>query len=104
VLDCLILINDRTDGIPRVRVALSNGGSFDYLGYLTDIPPASQPLTVVQQAQPHAEPSLQLLPPPAYNDTPIRSELASLKNRVAELERIIDGLHQVAIERMKSRV
>ena len=117
VLDCIVLINDRTDGIPRTRVAVSNGASFDYLGYLTDIPaapqqqPVAQPLVPIQLPQ-YQPPQQVLLPPPAYNDTGIRrdvfqaqAENRDLARRVTELERVIDALHDVATARIsKERV
>lgn len=37
-VDCLIVVNDRSDGQPRARLALSNGASWDMLGYLDDAP------------------------------------------------------------------
>lgn len=45
--DCLIIVNDRTDGIPRARLCMSNGASWDTLAYLTDrASPGSQQQTV----------------------------------------------------------
>lgn len=35
--DCLIIINDQHDGIPRARVALSNGATWDHLAWLDDL-------------------------------------------------------------------
>lgn len=37
-VDCLIVVNDRSDGQPRARLALSNGASWDMLGYVDDAP------------------------------------------------------------------
>ena len=37
VLDCLVVINDRGDGIARGRPALADGASFAELAYLADV-------------------------------------------------------------------
>lgn len=39
----LIIINDRSDGIPRGRLALSNGSTWDKLAYEIDVPRETQP-------------------------------------------------------------
>lgn len=41
-VDALIVVNDRTDGVPRARLALSNGASWDFLAVLPDIPATTQ--------------------------------------------------------------
>lgn len=40
---CLIIVNDRTDGNPRLRLALSNGASWDFIAFLTDASAQAQP-------------------------------------------------------------
>lgn len=50
-VDCLIIVNDRKDGVPRGRLAVSNGASWDHVAWLDDI--KAQPVAV-QHAQ-HAQ-------------------------------------------------
>lgn len=40
-VDCLIIINDRSDGTPRGRLAMSNGASWDHLAWLDEIKPSA---------------------------------------------------------------
>lgn len=100
-LDCLLIVNDRSDGIPRARLVLSNGASYDTVAYLTDIP-AGSPAAVLAPALP----ALTLPPPlPVQNVAaevsrqiaslrpqvlPDESRIAALEHRLSECERIID--------------
>ena len=87
VLDCLLIVNDRTDGIPRARLVLSNGASYDTVAYLTDIP-AGSPAVMAP-----ALPALTLPPPlPVPVASPLR--LVSDDHRVAALEQRIAALEQ----------
>lgn len=36
-VDCIIVVNDRKDGVPRGRLMLSNGASWDAVGYVDEI-------------------------------------------------------------------
>lgn len=38
-VDALIIVNDRLDGIPRAKLALSNGASWDTLAVMSDVQP-----------------------------------------------------------------
>jgi len=38
MVDCLIVVNDRRDGVPRPRLALSDGSSWSYIAWLDDVP------------------------------------------------------------------
>jgi hypothetical protein len=105
VIDCALIVNDRTDGVPRARLVVSNGASFDTLAYLTDIPAASSAAVLVPQ-------SIPALPPPlpghhllTYSppDTTLPARVDALERfngetnaRIAELERVIDQLNAVA--------
>ncbi len=40
-VDCLIIINDRSDGTPRGRLAMSNGASWDHLAWLDELKPGT---------------------------------------------------------------
>lgn len=99
MLDCLLIVNDRSDGVPRARLVLSNGASYDTVAYLTDIPSGSPAASLAP-----ALPALTLPPPlPVQNvvaevsrqiatlrPVPDASRVAALEHRVAECERIID--------------
>lgn len=101
VLDCLLIVNDRSDGIPRARLVLSNGASYDTVAYLTDIPagspaaalaPALPALTLppplpVQNVAAEVSRQIATLRPQPVSD---ESRVAALEHRVAECERIID--------------
>jgi hypothetical protein len=107
-LDCLLLLNDRTDGEPRTRVVVSNGASFDTLAYTTD---AAQTIIAPQASAQYLAPSeSRILIPATYNDTDLRRQVADLtrqlidqNRRLTDLERVIDTLHQVAMDRIKER-
>lgn len=108
MLDCLLIVNDRSDGIPRARLVLSNGASYDTVAYLTDIPVGSPAVMAP------ALPALPLPPPlPAPVPTALvvaevsrqiatlqpvsdESRVAALENRVAECERVIDQFIEAA--------
>lgn len=36
-VDCLIIVNDRSDGTPRGRLAISNGASWDHVAWLHEV-------------------------------------------------------------------
>lgn len=100
VLDCLLIVNDRTDGVPRARLVLSNGASYDTVAYLTDIPAGSPavmaaalpaltlppPLPVQTVAAEVSRQIATLRPQPVSDE----SRVAALEHRVSECERIID--------------
>lgn len=126
MLDCLLIVNDRSDGVPRARVVVSNGASYDTIAYLTDVAAApavhavSEP-QVVYPPLPNiaAEVSRQIallrpvnlaLPAPARDDSDVRTvlrdqrdQIDSLHTRVTALEGVIDNLHNVAMARIKDR-
>ncbi len=60
-VDCLIVVNDDADGVPRARLALSNGASWDYIGYVVDAVPAVAPSTALV-VQPSAPREIDLTP------------------------------------------
>lgn len=118
VIDCPLIVNDRSDGVPRGRVVVSNGASYDTVAYLTDIP-AGSPASVLAQALP----ALPDMPPPmpainivgevSRQIAALRPVVASdpvlslrvdtieriageLSARVSELERIFDELKGAA--------
>ena len=106
VLDCLLIVNDRSDGIPRGRPVCSNGASYDQLAFLSDLEALQARMTAIENARPQALPALALPPPlPVQNvaaevsrqiatlrPQPVSDEsrVAALEHRVAECERIID--------------
>lgn len=116
MLDCLLIVNDRADGVPRARVVVSNGASYDTVAYLTDIAasapaaPAATPLLPVPYLPVPApaiaaEVSRQItmLRPAAHDDAGTHAQLDNLHRRVAALEGVIDTLHHVAMARIKER-
>lgn len=108
VLDCILILNDRTDGIPRARVVISNGASFDTLAYITDIaaPQAHQTIALTPQIVTQQLPALPpptLFAPAQYDDTSLRAQIESLHRRVSSLEGVIDALHTMASSRLKDR-
>jgi hypothetical protein len=46
---CYIGVNDSRDGVPRVRYAISNGASWDYVARVDELPQPSQGPAVAQQ-------------------------------------------------------
>jgi hypothetical protein len=58
-VDALILVNDRSDGVPRKRLCLSNGASWDALAFVLDGRGGSVDLTpVVRQIVTEALPGI----------------------------------------------
>lgn len=45
-VNALIIVNDRTDGQPRGRLAISNGASWDHVAWLSELPAAPAQVTV----------------------------------------------------------
>ena len=43
-VDCLIIVNDRKDGVPRGRLAISNGASWDSVAWLDEVKSPSAPV------------------------------------------------------------
>jgi hypothetical protein len=43
-VDCLIIVNDRKDGVPRGRLAVSNGASWDYVAWMDDARSSAVPV------------------------------------------------------------
>lgn len=104
VLDCLLIVNDRSDGIPRARLVVSNGASFDPVAYLTDIPagspqvstPALPPMqlpAVVPNVAAEVARQVARLIPASPTDT---ARLDAMESRLAECERLIDAFIQAA--------
>ena len=50
-VDCLIIINDRLNGDPRARLAVSNGASWDHLAWLDDRPVVQSTAVAVRPAE-----------------------------------------------------
>jgi len=46
---CLIGVNDSRDGVPRQRLAMSNGASWDYFARVDELAQPSQAVAVAQQ-------------------------------------------------------
>jgi hypothetical protein len=75
-VDATIVINDRADGVPRARLALSNGASWDALALAGDIrqPADIEPLVrqLIRELVPVREalPALQLQPDRGVNTHP----------------------------------
>lgn len=103
-IDCLIILNDRTDGTPRARVVVSNGASYDTLAYTTDIVPQQAAQTILLPSQPSPPLALPYATPSHYNDAPLRAEITDLRHRVAELEQVIEMLRQWGAVKVKERV
>lgn len=127
-VDCLIVINDRGDGVPRARLALSNGASWDLLRVGDDTTPASMPAVqtvdvtplvreAVREMLPALVPqqtSLALIPPPAapavQSSDDVRTLAAhmlqivetinDLSRRLADAEERIEFLEQSALARV----
>jgi len=118
VIDCPLIVNDRSDGVPRGRVVVSNGASYDTVAYLTDIPAGSPAVALAQSL-----PALPVTQPIAAQVTELRPLVASnpaiavrvdaldrttgeLSARVSELERIFDELKgaAAAIRSTKGRI
>jgi hypothetical protein len=118
VIDCPLIVNDRSDDVPRGRVVVSNGASYDTVAYLTDIPAGSPAVALAQ-----ALPALPVMQPVAAQITALRPLVASdpalaarvdaierttgeLSARVSELERIFDELKgaAAAIRSTKGRI
>lgn len=108
VIDCPLIVNDRSDGVPRGRVVISNGAGYDVFAYLIDIPAGSPAIALAQSL-----PALPVMQPVAAQVTELRPlvtfDLAlaarvdsiertarELSARVAELERIFDELKGAA--------
>lgn len=91
VLDCLLIVNDRADGIPRVRLVLSNGASYDTVAYLTDIPAGSS------VAAAHVLPAL-ALPPPLPAPVPTALVAAEVSRQIATLQPVSDASRVAALE------
>jgi len=47
--DAIIVLNDRSDGMPRARLALSNGASWDLFAYVNELAQPLQGLAVAEQ-------------------------------------------------------
>jgi len=106
VLDCILILNDRTDG-NRARIVLSDGASFKPIAFTDDLQAPAPQTTVLAPQIVNQPPQLQapIIYPPAltYDDTSMRTQIDSLHRRVASLEAIIDTLHQLATDRIKER-
>lgn len=50
-VDCAIIINDRLNGDPRSRLALSNGASWDHVAWLDDRPTAPNQSVAVRPTE-----------------------------------------------------
>jgi hypothetical protein len=101
VIDCPLIVNDRTDGVPRGRIVISNGASYDDIAYLTDIPagapqvsaPSLPPLPVAVPApNVAAEVARQVaaLQPVVQADPALAARVEVIEQRLAECERVID--------------
>jgi hypothetical protein len=110
-VDCpqsLIIVNDRSDGLPRARLALSNGASWDYLSFTienrgghgmpatVDLTPMVQQLVteqlpaIVRAAMP-AQPTMRVISP-----DPGRQQLVDmLLEMTSRLEEVEDQLRFV---------
>jgi len=71
-VNALIIVNDRTDGTPRGRLAVSNGASWDHVAWLSELPASPAQVTVdvtplVARSVRQLLPAIvqQHLPPPA---------------------------------------
>lgn len=108
--NALIAINDRSDGVPRARLAMSNGASWDMVALTIDRPAGVMPTTVdvtpiIRQAVSEQlpalvqvqQPAMRVISPAPSSDAPaiahLRQEhqqtldlMASLIERVAVLE------------------
>jgi hypothetical protein len=87
----LIAINDRSDGVPRARLAFSNGASWDLLAFTTDAPGPAVTVDVrpmIERAVAERLPALiaaspynmHVISPPASSSAPtLLPELAQLR-------------------------
>jgi hypothetical protein len=113
-VDCLIIVNDRSDGVPRARLALSNGASWDFVAIVgegTAVAPMTDLQPLVRQAVAAELPSLlpqqevrMLSPPPGQDLQPLANavlEMAEQVNRLMaeniELRDRVDQLDRHAI-------
>lgn len=92
VLDCLLIVNDRSDGIPRARLVLSNGASYDTVAYLTDIPAGSPAADLAPEL-----PAL-TLPPPLPAPVPTALVVAEVSRQIATLQPVSDASRVAALE------
>ena len=92
MLDCLLIVNDRTDGIPRARLVLSNGASYDTVAYLTDIPAGSPAADLAPEL-----PAL-TLPPPLPAPVPTALVVAEVSRQIATLQPVSDASGVAALE------
>lgn len=93
VLDCLLIVNDRSDGIPRARLVLSNGASYDTVAYLNDIPAGSPAADLAPEL-----PAL-TLPPPLPAPVPTALVVAEVSRQIATLQPVSDASRVAALER-----
>lgn len=109
----LIIINDRSDGIPRGRLALSNGSTWDKLAYELDVPRETQPVQnvaplvhqIVRDMLPALIPPQQLVslpapvappPPPAAPPAPASEDLRAVADAILAMSGHINELqHRV---------
>jgi hypothetical protein len=105
----LIVINDRSDGVPRGRVALSNGSTWDLIAFEIDVPRETQPAQnvapmvhqIVRDMLPALIPPQQLvsLPPPmpqAVPQLPASDDLRAVSEALLAMAEHINQLqHRV---------
>lgn len=94
-VDALIVVNDQADGVPRARLALSNGASWDFVAVLVDIPASTQQtvdiepmvLKAVREVAPQlAAPRQALaLPAPSAPDAGLIDRVRTLEMQVQQL-------------------
>lgn len=121
-VDALIVVNDRSDGVPRARLAISNGASWDTVAWLSEaqgmaqvvdvspmvrtavremLPALVAPAPTVQIAAPavHAEPlDLRTL---AQGVLDVAEQFGDLARRVVELEERCEFLERSALARVR---
>jgi len=112
----LIIINDRSDGVPRGRLALSNGSTWDKLAYELDVSPAQPvqsvaPLVhqIVRDMLPALIPPQQLvsLPapamPPPLPQMPAGDDLRAVAEAILAMSEHINAL-QIKVHEQDQRI
>jgi len=110
-VDCLVIVNDRTDGRPRARLELSDGASWQPIAYLDEaaeaatelVPVPLVPKPQVEIIQPSPQ-RIQIRPPKPdladrmMQDAETAAKIESVQHEVAETMRAATSLAQRAID------
>lgn len=90
--DSMIIVNDRSDGSPRARLALSNGASWDYFALVHELASTAQHVDVLPLVQQAVRDTLPVLlapqPPQTLFPSPARApiDLGPIGDRLGQAE------------------